>query len=170
MEKRKSELMTENPCSVDSCVSFLCEKSKKKGASFAFLGNHELLKLSSYLGCRHLEIGEIIWEEGDPCDFMAFVVSGRLKIKKETEFEGKQAVVGIYGSGAIAGELCLLDGSPRAVSAEAMDPVDLLTLDRMNFEMLIGREPDLGARLLKGMLLTVSTRLKQSFSRLTTFF
>ncbi len=162
--------MTDTPCSVDNCISFLCEKTKKEGASFTFLGAHELLKLSSYLNCKHLEIGEIIWEEGDPCTYMAFVVSGRLKIKKETEFEGKQAVVGIYGRGAIVGELCLLDGSPRAVSAEAMDPVNLLTLDKMNFEMLIGREPDLGARLLKGMLLTVSTRLKQSFSRLTTFF
>ncbi len=162
--------MTDIPCSSDSCVAFLCEKAKKEGASFTFLGAHELLKLSSYLNCRHLEVGEIIWEEGDPCGFMGFIVSGRLKIKKETEFVGKQAVVGIYGRGAIAGELCLLDGSPRAVSAEAMDPVDLLTLDRMNFEILIGQEPDLGARLLKGMLLTVSTRLKQSFSRLTTFF
>ncbi len=162
--------MTDIPCSTDNCVSFLCEKAKKESASFTFLEAHELLKLSSYLNCMHLKAGEIIWEEGDPCGPMAFIVSGRLKIKKETEFKGKQAVVGIYGRGAIAGELCLLDGSPRPVSAETMDPVDLLTLDHMNFEMLLGQEPDLGARLLKGMLLTVSTRLKQSFSRLTTFF
>ena len=162
--------MKDYKCSGDTCSTILCDHAKKHGSSFTFLGGNELRRISSYMQCLHLEKGELLWSEGGECDYMLFIVSGRIKIKKETEFEGKPAVVGIYGKGAIAGELCLLDRSPRAVSAEAMDPVNLLTLNRMNFEMLLGQEPELGIRLLKGMLLTVSTRLKQSFTRLVTFF
>ncbi len=162
--------MNDYECTGDNCTAFMCNRAKKHGASFTFLGGNELLKISSYMHCLHLEKGELLWREGESCDKVVFVVSGRIKVKKETEFEGKPAVVGIYGKGAIAGELCLLDRAPRAVSAEAMDPVNLLTLNRMNFEMLLGQEPELGIRLLKGMLLTVSTRLKQSFTRLATFF
>jgi CRP/FNR family cyclic AMP-dependent transcriptional regulator len=98
-------------------------------------------------------------------DYIAFIVSGRVDIKKETEFEGKELVVGKYSKGA----LCL-DDSLRRVTAEALEDVTLAIITQKNLDKLIDTNPQLGAKLLKGMLLTVSSRLRQSFDRLAVFF
>jgi CRP-like cAMP-binding protein len=114
--------------------------------------------------------GETLWNEGDICDYVAFIVSGRVEVKKETDFKEKRVIVGIYSNGAIVGELCILDGSPRAVTAVALEDVSLVLITQENFNKLIDKYPELGAQLMKGMLLSVSIRLRSSFARLAAIF
>jgi len=137
---------------------------------FSFLCEENLAELSGYFQSKTVKTGEILWEEGDPCDYVAIISSGRVEIKKKTEFEGKYVVVGIYNRGAVVGVLCFLNGSPRAVTAVALEEVSLMVITPDNFEKLITAKPDLGIRLLKGMLLSVSIRLRKSFERLAKFF
>jgi hypothetical protein len=65
---------------------------------------------------------------------------------------------------------CILDDSLRTVTAAAREDVTLALITQENLDKLIDTNPELGARLLKGMLLTVSSRLRQSFDRLAVFF
>lgn len=147
-----------------------CLKIKKQLSLFKFLAEDELCELACYFELKKYNAGEIIWQENDKCDYVAFIVSGRLEIKKETEFKGKQVILGIYSRGSIVGELCVLDAQPRPVTAEALEDVTLVLLYRNNLEKLLEKEPKLGVKLLKGMLQTVSLRLRKSFDRLTTIF
>jgi CRP/FNR family cyclic AMP-dependent transcriptional regulator len=75
-------------------------------------------------------------------------------------------ILGIYSKGA----LCILDDSLRKVTAVALEDVSLAIITRENVDKLIAIYPGLGAKLLKGMLLTVSDRLRKSFDRIVTFF
>jgi len=137
---------------------------------FSFLCEENLSELTGYFQYKTVKSGEILWEEGDPCDYVAIISSGRVEIKKKTEFEGKYVVVGIYNRGAVVGALCILNSSPRAVTAVALEDVSLMIITPENFEKLITAKPELGIRLLKGMLLSVSIRLRKSFERLAKFF
>jgi len=157
-------------CENTNCILDLCQNMKDAEGCFNYLVNEDLDLIARYFTTRHLSTNEILWEEGDPCLYVAFVVRGHMEIKKDTEFEGKQVVVGIYGKGAIVGILCVLDASPRAITAVAMDDVDLLILTSERFSRLLEEETDLGIKLLKGMLFAVSTRLKKSMSRLASIF
>ncbi len=157
-------------CENINCILDLCQNMNDTEGCFNYLVHEDLDVIARYFTTRHLSTDEVLWEEGDPCLFVAFVVRGHMEIKKDTEFEGKQVVVGIYGRGAIVGVLCVLDGSPRAITADAMDDVDLLILSSEKFSLLLEEETDLGIKLLKGMLFAVSTRLKKSMSRLASIF
>jgi len=148
----------------------LCQRIKSELKTFHFLGIDDPMKLEPYLECRRLQVGETLWEEDGECGFMVFVVTGCLMVKKQTEFEGKNVIVGLYGPGAIAGELCILDASPRVVTANAHEDSEILVLTRENFERLCKESPELAVKLLKGMLLAVSTRLRKSFDRLASVF
>jgi len=165
-----TECTVEAGCENPNCILDLCQILKDTEGCFDYLANEDLNVLARYFTTRHLSTGQVLWEEGDPCLYVAFVVQGHMEIKKDTEFEGKQVVVGIYGRGAIVGELCILDGSPRAITAVAMDEVDILILSNDKFSLLLKEESDLGIKLLKGMLFAVSTRLKKSMSRLASIF
>ena len=70
----------------------------------------------------------------------------------------------------LVGELCLLDESPRAVSAIAYEDVSLLFITKKNFDNMIAEYPVQGAQLLKGMLFSVSKRLKGCYDRLAAVF
>jgi len=154
----KDEINGIRECMIDdhSVFSFLCEEN--------------LAELTGYFQYKTMKSGEVLWEEGAPCDYVAIISSGRVEIKKKTEFEGKYVVVGIYNRGAVVGALCILDNSPRAVTAVALEDVSLLVITPENFEKLIAAKPELGIKLLKGMLLSVSVRLRKSFERLARFF
>jgi len=147
----------------------ICSKIKNEW-SFQFLNQEDAAVLVNYLDCRQVPAGEMLWHEGDSCGELAFIVTGRLEIGKETEFEGKNVIVGVYGAGSFVGELCILKASPRIVTAVALTDCELLTLSVDKFNELTDKHPELGVRLLKGMLATVSTRLSKAFGRLASIF
>lgn len=148
----------------------LCRCIKQELGLFQFFKDHELSDMPCYFSLRHIPAGQTIWHEGDTCDYMAFISTGHIEVKKETQFKGKYITLGIYGPGSIAGELCILDHQRRAVTATAIEDVLMVLLTHGNFNKLLLEHPFLGIKLLKGMSLTSATRLKKSFDRLVTIF
>ena len=147
-----------------------CAELKSQLRCFNFLEAADLPELSGYFTCATAGAGETLWREGDPGEFEAFIVEGKVEVTKQTEFPGRQVVVGIYSPGAIIGELCIMEPRPRAVTAVAMEESSLLLLSRERFEQLLVANPVLGVKLLKGMLLAASIRLRKSFERLAAIF
>lgn len=147
-----------------------CAEFKSQLRCFYFLDAEDLPEMARYFTCGQVQAGETLWKEGDPGDFEAFIIEGKVEVTKETEFPGRQVVVGVYSPGAIIGELCIMEGRPRAVTAVALEETSLLLLNHEHFEQLLVNNPTLGIKFLKGMLLAVSTRLRKSFERLAAIF
>jgi CRP/FNR family cyclic AMP-dependent transcriptional regulator len=59
---------------------------------FRFLCEENFAELAGYFQYKTVKSGEVLWVEGDPCDYVAIISSGRVEIKKKTEFEGKYVV------------------------------------------------------------------------------
>lgn len=156
--------MAQSPCEQT------CLKMRKEITLFKYFAEHELAKAACYFAFKRVTAGETLWQEGDECDYVAFIASGEIETKKATEFAGRHVMVGVFGTGAMIGVLCILDGTPRAVTAVAREDTVLVVLTRENFDQLIREHPELGTELLKGMLLAVSVRLRKSFDRLTAMF
>lgn len=151
------------------CEERLCGRLKQELKFFNFLDEAELDDIAPYFECRQVPPGQHLWKEHSPGNYVAMIINGRVEVSKETELKGN-VVVGVYSHGAAVGELSLLDSSPRAESVLALDHVDLVLLTRESFQRLIDDHPRTGVRLLEGLLLTVSRRLKKSFERLAAIF
>ena len=111
-----------------------------------------------------------MWREGDPSRFICFILAGRIHMKKQTEFPGKEVIVGIHGKGSIIGAASFLDSGPRPLSARTLEETSILTLDRDNFDDIVKNHPKLALNLFQGMIHSLSSRLKQSFERLASIF
>ncbi len=147
-----------------------CMRMTRELSFFRFLSDEELQAMGNYFTCRRVEAGTVLWKEGDPCNFMLFILSGRMLIKKGTEFEGKDVVIGVLSSGSMNGERGLLDGSPHPYTAEALEDLELVMIDHDSFNRILEERNELAVKLLKGMLLSVSTRLENALSRLASVF
>lgn len=160
----------ESPCLGNNCSEHLCRKMKRELGFFSFCSESELEKVSSYFNCRTVAAGANIWLSGDPSDYVAFIIAGRVQIKVNTEFPGKQVVVGVFSRGAAIGVSCTVIKMPRNSTALAMEDTGLILLSHENFDRLIDDYPRIGVELLRGMLLSETTRLQRAYARLASIF
>ncbi len=151
-------------------IDTLCNRMKESFNFFKTLSDDEMEKFLSFCENIQVDAGEILWSEGDSDNYAAFVISGKLGIKKKTEFEGKYMVVGTFGKGTVTGELCLLTDYARSVTAVVLEPADIVVLTSRDFERLMTERPMLGLKLLKHIFLVVSRRLDLSFDRIARIF
>lgn len=80
---------------------------KRQFKFFSALSDDEIGSFLTFCESIHTEAGEDLWHEGDSDNYAAFIVSGKLGIKKRTEFEGKYMIVGTFDKGTVVGELCV---------------------------------------------------------------
>jgi len=144
-------------------------KVKEEFRFFKSLTNDEIGKFLNFCEFRAGRKGEHLWEEGDTDNYAAFILSGKLGIKKKTEFD-KYMIVGTFAKGTVAGELCLLTDRNRSVTAVILEDIEILRLKSEDFEQLISEYPMLGLKLLRHIFLVISNRLNRSTSRIASIF
>jgi CRP/FNR family cyclic AMP-dependent transcriptional regulator len=89
-----------------------------------------------------------IFQEGDPGDAFYVVVQGAVKVYV-TSAQGAEMVLTTVRSPETLGEVALFDKGPRSASAEALEPVRLLTFARSAVLGLAGRDPRISEALLR---------------------
>lgn len=152
-----------------SAIENLAGRMKDVFQFFKTLSDEEMHLFLSFCEERHVDEGDL-WKEGDRDNYAAFVISGKLGIKKKTEFEGRYMIVGTFAKGTVVGELCLLTDYERSVTAAILEPVDIVTLSSRDFERLIAEYPMLGLKLLRHIFMVISRRLNRSTDRIAKIF
>jgi CRP-like cAMP-binding protein len=137
---------------------------------FHSLRVEDLDTLAPYFNILHYPAGSTIFKEGDSGDFMGFVISGRLEVKKKTELKGRQVVLALLSKGSFVGELSLIDGHPRSANVTAAEDSFLLILKKSSFDSFLESYPSIGIQILKGINRILSIRLRKSVDRLAELF
>ena len=119
---------------------------------FAGVGPGHLDDIAAKLSVVTVAPGETIFSEGVPGDSMNIVVRGLVSVNKGGR------VLRNLGPWEIFGEMALVDASPRAAGASAVEQTTLLRLDRAAFFVLLRDRFELAV----GMLNVLSSRLKES--------
>jgi len=128
---------------------------------FQGLEQEELNDITSIAGRKDLHKGEILFVEGDEGDGFYIVISGRVKIFKESP-EGKEVIIHICGPMDHFGQVAVYAGRTFPASAQAMADSKLLFFPRKEFQELIKRKPDLAL----SMLSSLSMRIRHVTSQL----
>jgi|MudIll2142460700_1097286.scaffolds.fasta_scaffold58756_1 CRP/FNR family transcriptional regulator len=87
---------------------------------FAKLDAALLKELTGQVREREYNAGEVILLEGEPCEGLYFVVSGRVKVYKISG-EGKEQVLRILGPGRTFNDVPVFDGGPNPGSIAALE-------------------------------------------------
>ena len=137
---------------------------------FRGLNAEKVAQLQTYFTVRTVAVREELWHEGEPGEYLAFVLSGCMQLKKDTEFGGKPVVVGVFSEGAVIGELSFSRNDVRVLTAAALDECQVAILTRTRFAALVKDHPALGVRLLETVLQATCKRLEKSYERLAAIF
>ena len=151
-------------------ISESARKLHEKFKFFKTLTDDEFSTFVDYCETKHIDTGETLWEEDDDSNYAVFIVSGKVGIKKKTEFEGKYMIVGTFSPGTVIGELCLLGDRPRSVTAVVLEPVEIFIFSSESFELLSTEHSKLALKLLKHVFAITVARLNRSTDRMARIF
>ncbi len=137
---------------------------------FYLFDDEDIDKIAPFFELRDHPAGSIIFKEGDPGNFIAFVLSGKLEVKKQTEFKGNQLIIALLTKGAMVGELSMFDKRQRSATVEAVEDTSLIIFRSESMDSLMQQHPYTGIKILKGLIKILSLRLRKATERLTNIF
>jgi CRP/FNR family transcriptional regulator, cyclic AMP receptor protein len=137
---------------------------------FYLFDDEDIDKIAPFFELRDCPAGSIVFKEGDPGNFIGFVISGKLEVKKQTEFKGNQLIIALLTKGAMVGELSMFDKRQRSATVEAVEDTSLIIFRSESMESLMRQHPYTGIKILKGLIRILSLRLRKATERLTNIF
>ena len=87
----------------------------------------------SGIGRKKYDRNQVIFREHENGDMAYIIADGQVQIVKESDHG--PTVLGVLETGAMFGEMALIDDKPRMASAKAINgPVELLIVSKANFQ------------------------------------
>jgi CRP/FNR family transcriptional regulator len=108
---------------------------------------------------RTYKDNEMIFCEHEPGKELFILQSGKVKISKIVN--QNEVMLAVLNTGDIFGEMAILDNKPRSASAIASGDVELLAINKANFEGMVKAQPQLATRLITLLSERIWTAYKQ---------
>ena len=161
-------------------VSFMSKakviKVLSKISYFSELDSTTLKYISEATIQQTYETGQYTFMEGEPCIGLYIVISGWLRAVKISS-TGREQVIRFVGPGEAFNEVGVLTGGVNVISVEALEPTNLLIVQREVLLSLVNKYPSLAKsiieslarRVLYAMNLVTDLSLRSVESRLAHF-
>jgi CRP/FNR family transcriptional regulator len=115
---------------------------------FVNLDEARLRELAAVVRERKCDAGTMVLLEGEPCEGLGFVVSGRVKVVKVSA-DGKEQVLRLLGPGRTFNDVPVFDGGPNPGSVQALEPSVIGTLPKVAMESLVETQPKVAAAVIR---------------------
>jgi len=119
---------------------------------FRRLSPDRLAEVAGELETRTLDAGQILFSRGDAGDELFIVHDGCVAIfAPSPDRPGEERPLRLFRAGDLLGEMALIDGRPRSLSARAVESTHLLALSGDSFRRLVGDDPAVALAVMGGL-------------------
>jgi len=103
---------------------------------------------------RDFAQGTVLFEEGQPGDYMYVVQRGEVEIRRQVG--ETERVLAVLLPGEFFGEMAILNGRPRSATAVLKTDARLLVIEGKTFEAMLRAKPEIALRIIRAL----ATRLE----------
>jgi CRP-like cAMP-binding protein len=105
---------------------------------------------------REFKAGTVLFEEGQPGDYMYVVTRGEVEIRRKVGETDR--VLAVLPAGEFFGEMAILNARPRSATAVVRVDSRLLVIEGSTFEAMLRARPEIALRIIKAL----ATRLENA--------
>lgn len=127
-----------------------------KTALLSGLSPSELQTLAARTVRKLFTSGELLFSEGEPCNGLHIIASGKIRIFK-TSMNGREQVLAVNVPGESVAELPVFDGGPFPASAVAIENTEIAFISRRDFQAYCMEHPEVALK----VLVVVGARLRR---------
>ncbi|MDQ2844333.1 MAG: Crp/Fnr family transcriptional regulator [Acidobacteriota bacterium] len=127
-----------------------------KTALLSSLTQPELQTLAARTVRRLFSSGQLLFSEGDPCNGLHIIASGKVRIFK-TSVNGREQVLAVNVPGESVAELPVFDGGPFPASGVAIEDSEIAFISRRDFQAYCMEHPEVALK----VLVVVGSRLRR---------
>jgi CRP/FNR family transcriptional regulator, cyclic AMP receptor protein len=98
---------------------------------------------------RDFAAGTVLFEEGQPGDFMYVVASGDVEIRRKVG--DIERVLAVLPPGDFFGEMAILNSRPRSATAVVRVDSRLIVIEGRTFEAMLRARPEIAMRIIKAL-------------------
>lgn len=109
---------------------------------------------------------DVFFEEGDLGDKLYLILDGQVRISRNVQGMGEEALA-VLGAGAAFGEMALVEDAPRSADAKGHQAGSMLVLNKDDLEQLLFADKDLAYEVLWNVIKILSHRLRQTNDKMT---
>jgi len=110
---------------------------------------------------KKLAAGMTVFIENMPGESLYVVVEGTIRLTRMLA-EGDERTLAVLGAGDFFGEMAVIEGACRAVTARVLEDAQLLVMTRESFQELSTQYPEVGILIMKNIMKLFSRRLRQN--------
>lgn len=107
---------------------------------------------------RRYRDNTMIFCEYEPGEELFIIQSGKVKI---TKIVNEEVLLAVLKAGDIFGEMAILDNKPRSASAITFGDVEVMAINKSNFEGMVQSQPQLATRLIQLLSERIWTAYRQ---------
>ncbi|MDK2868642.1 MAG: uncharacterized protein PWP51_2970 [Clostridiales bacterium] len=100
---------------------------------------------------------EVIFSEGEMGNALYILLSGKVIVSKQSDFDGESIVLAELDTGAVFGEMAVIRDHFRSATLTAVQPVITLCIPRENFSKFIMLEPRYAHTMLKTLAMRIQS-------------
>lgn len=144
------DTMSAPPSDPDSAAATKQMRIERALARVPLFGELEQKARRELARCARLTLvntGQVVIERGEPAQALFAVESGKLKVVAPRP-GGRDATLHILGPGDVFGEVALFQDKGRTARVCALEPAQLIVIDRRDFVELVQRDGTLATRVL----------------------
>lgn len=112
----------------------------------------------------HFDKDQVILKEGTLNSNLYIILKGAARIVLANDSEESMELVEV-GDGEVLGEVSLLTDAPHAATVIALEPTDLIQIERERLIKLTKEEPELAAQVWHQLAISLGTRLRDTDKR-----
>ncbi len=118
-----------------------------------FLASQSQERLNRYR--HHAAPGETICREGETGNCMYLILNGSVRVCNDESHDAR--LIDTIGPGDFFGEMALIANMPRSATITALEPTDLIVIDKKQFVESIENQPELAIAIIKTLILRLSS-------------
>jgi len=146
---------------IKDSVCALCQCRIRENTLFTDLTESQLDAFKDVVLTRAYRRREVVFMEGDECNGLYIIRSGRVKVVR-TSSAGKEQIINILAPGDMLGFEVFHDAERYSLSAIAMDESELCYIARDDFFAILEREPSVARK----MLISMGRELNRAYERI----
>jgi CRP/FNR family cyclic AMP-dependent transcriptional regulator len=146
----------------ESAAAGQIEETLGQVALFSRLSGRQRARLARFATTRDYKAGATIVRQGDTSMSLYVVLSGSVRVHRESEGGGGAVEVERLGPGGAFGEMGLIEDEPRAATVVAENPTTCALLAKWDFQNELREDPEIALSLLP----VLTARIRELDSRL----